>query len=73
MVHFWLKNLLCCLNKIRKILEWINLIVVSDLNGKIYAGPPSAYRPIRARLAQSGPGSPNQGPARPIRARLAGH
>ena len=57
----------------QKILEWINLIVVSDLNGKIYAGPPSAYRPIRARLAQSGPGSPNQGPARPIRARLASH
>jgi hypothetical protein len=31
---------------------------VSDLNGKIYAGPPSAYRPIRAQLAQLGPGSP---------------
>jgi hypothetical protein len=74
MVHFWLKNLLCCLNKIRKILEWINLIVVSDLNGKIYAGPPSAYRPIRARLAQSGPGSPNQGPARrPLRGRVEEH
>jgi hypothetical protein len=56
----------------QKILEWINLIVVSDLNGKIYAGPPSVYRPIRARLAQSGPGLPNQGPARPIRVRLAG-
>jgi hypothetical protein len=50
------------------------LIVVSDLNGKIYAGPPSAYRPIRARLAQSGPGLPNQGPARrPMRGRLEEH
>jgi hypothetical protein len=33
------------------------------------AGTPSAHRPIRARIAQSGPGSPNQGPYRPIRAR----
>jgi hypothetical protein len=32
------------------------------------------YRPIRARLAQSGPVSPNQGPARrPMRGRLEEH
>jgi hypothetical protein len=47
MVHFWIKNLLCCLNKIRKILELINPILM----GKFTPVPPP-------RIAQSGPGSP---------------
>ncbi len=53
--------------------QGVMFIVYTYVNvKKIYAGPPSAYRPIRARSAQSGLVSPNQGPYCPIRARLAG-